>query len=263
MTKPFHSARYDQILARIEPLRQQLLTHSLYRRLETLAGLRLFLENHIFAVWDFMSLLKTLQRHLCGLDVPWRPAPDTTATRLINEIVLGEESDEDGAGGYASHFELYRRAMQECGADTSAIDQWLGDLSGGLSISEALQRQALPAGTAHFVQTTFEIIASGSLPRVASAFTLGREDLLPGLFQRVVDELNVSHDGTLNTLQYYLRRHIELDGEQHGPMAARLVAAVCGDDEANWQQAEQAAVESLEARLQLWDNIGALIPGGV
>ena len=82
----------------------------------------------MFAVWDFMSLLKAIQRELCGVGVPWVPSPNLQATRLVNEIVLGEESDEDGEGGYASHFVLYRRAMQRCGAnvqvDVGLLDEF-------------------------------------------------------------------------------------------------------------------------------------------
>ena len=252
-------ARFQAIQARIDPVRQRLLNHPLYERLESLEGLRTFLESHVFAVWDFMSLLKTLQRRLCCVSVPWLPAADTTAVRLINEIVLGEESDQDVDGGHVSHFELYHRAMRECGADTTAIDQFMSDLRSGRSVREALGGPRVPAGAASFVRSTFEIVQSDDLPSVAAAFTLGREDLLPGIFERLVSELNSSHHGTLDTLQYYLRRHIELDGEQHGPMAARLVATVCGHDELRWERAAAAAVKALDARLQLWDSMLGLI----
>jgi Protein of unknown function (DUF3050) len=83
--------------------------------------------------------------------------------------------------------------------------------------------------------------------------------LLPAIFQRIVDELNVEASGGLEDFKYYLERHIVLDAEQHGPMANRLLLSLCGSDEFRWQIAEQAAVESLEARRQLWDAIDVAI----
>ena len=90
---------------------------------------------------------------------------------------------------------------------------------------------------------------------IASAFAFGREDLLPAVFQRIVDELNVAAGGGLEDFKYYLERHIGLDGEEHGPMAHRLLLSLCGPDESRWRVAGQAAVDCLEARRELWDGI--------
>src|SRR6202020_2973894 len=113
---------FERIRAAISNQRQSLLSHPVYGHIQGVVALRLFMEHHVFAVWDFMSLLKALQRRLCCVDVPWLPATDPLATRFVNEIVLAEESDEDGQGGFLSHFGLYLRAMTRCGADTTAID---------------------------------------------------------------------------------------------------------------------------------------------
>jgi hypothetical protein len=110
-----------------------------------------------------------------------------------------------------------------------------------------------------FVRQTFDLIETGSLWSLASAFTFGREDLLPALFQRIVDELDVEAGGGLEGFRYYLRRHIGLDAGEHGPMAVRLVASLCGTDEGRWQSAEQAAVTALEARRDLWDGVHAAL----
>jgi hypothetical protein len=173
--------------------------------------------------------------------------------------VLAEESDEDGRGGFASHFELYHRAMNRCGADTVAIDGFLGDLRRGTSVAAALESPEVPACARRFVRQIFDVIEGGNPCAVASAFTFGREDLLPVVFQRIVDELNVGAGGGLEDFMYSLRRHIGLDGEEHGPMAHRLVLSLCGHDEDRWQIAEQVAVDCLEARRELWDGIGELI----
>jgi hypothetical protein len=110
--------RLQRIQERLTPLKAALLTHSIYQEIDRPDSLRLFMEHHVFAVWDFMSLLKALQRRLCCVEVPWLPAADPLGSRLVNEIVLAEESDDDGQGGFASHFELYRRAMKRCGANS-------------------------------------------------------------------------------------------------------------------------------------------------
>jgi len=223
--------------------------------MDRLGSLRLFMEHHVFAVWDFMSLLKALQRRLCCVEVPWLPAVKSVGIRLINEIVLAEESDDDGRGGSASHFELYHRAMTRCGANTIPIDSFLGQLRLGKPVSSALESPACPESARCFVGHTFAIIDGGNPCAIASAFTFGREDLLPSVFQRIVDELNVEANGGLEDFKYYLNRHIELDREEHGPMANRLVLSLCGSDEANWQIAEQTAIGCLEARRGFWNEI--------
>ena len=251
--------RLQHIQERLRPLKAALLNHPIYQEIDRLDSLRLFMEHHVFAVWDFMSLLKALQRRLCCVEVPWVPAVDPLGSRLINQIVLAEESDDDQQGGFASHFELYHRAMTCCGAKTAPIDGFLSELRLGKTIAAALHSSAVPACARQFVRRTFDIIEGGDLCSIASAFTFGREDLLPAIFQRVVDELNGEAGGGLEGFKYYLNRHIGLDGDEHGPMANRLLLSLCGPDESRWQAAEQAAVDCLQARLGLWDGIHELI----
>jgi len=249
----------DNIQQQLDPLRTKLLTHPVYRRIDNLDALRLFMEHHIFAVWDFMSLLKILQQRLTSVTVPWVPVKSSLGTRLVNEIVLGEESDEDGRGGFASHFTLYHQAMRQIGADTTAIDAMIRALQEGATLEQALTASKPPESVGRFVERTFEIIRSENVCGIASAFLFGREDLLPGLFQRIVDELNVEASGGLDAFKYYLVRHIELDGEQHGAMAGQLLNELCGNDAQNWKSAECAALQALEARCELWDGINAKI----
>jgi hypothetical protein len=247
--------RLPQIQERLRPLKAALLNHPIYQEIDRLEALRLFMEHHVFAVWDFMSLLKGLQQRLCCVEVPWLPAADPLGSRLVNEIVLAEESDEDGRGGFASHFELYHRAMTRCGANTGPLDAFLRELRQGKSVSAALHTPGVADCTRRFVRQTFAILEGGNICAIAAAFTFGREDLLPAVFQRIVDELNVAASGGLEDFKYYLERHIGLDGEEHGPMAHRLLLSLCGSDESRWQVAEQTAVDCLEARQGLWDGI--------
>ncbi|REK18361.1 MAG: DUF3050 domain-containing protein [Planctomycetota bacterium] len=245
----------ERIQARLAPTRQSLLEHAIYARIDSLPALRTFMEHHVFAVWDFMSLLKTLQQRLTTVHAPWLPPENREACRLVNEIVLAEESDEDGQGGYASHFELYLRAMQQCGADTSAVERFVERLHAGSSVPQALDSAKAPGAVVDFVTQTFAVIDSGDLCAIAATFTFGREELLPDLFRQMVRQLSVQADGSLDRFTYYLHRHIDLDDEQHGPMAERLVALLCGIDEANWRRAENAAAGALRSRERLWGGV--------
>jgi hypothetical protein len=237
------------------PIRNLLLDHPVYHRIDGIDALRTFMEHHVYAVWDFMSLLKELQRRLCCVEVPWTPPAKPALCRTVSEIVIGEECDEDGRGGYASHFDLYRRAMRGCGAKTDAIDQFVEKVRAGGDVNSALEGAGAPAPVQEFVRQTFEVIDSDEVCAIASAFTLGREDLLPDVFRRILDELDGLKVADLGDFRYYLDRHIELDGGEHGPMADRLLEELCGDDRDRWQMAEEAASKSLGARLRLWDCI--------
>src|SRR5579863_10285305 len=108
----------DRLEAEIGSARAEVVGHKLYARLTDADAIRTFLEHHVFAVWDFMSLLKSLQRNLTCVDLPWVPTGPTGSRRLINDIVLVEESDEL-RDGFISHFELYVEGMIDAGADTS------------------------------------------------------------------------------------------------------------------------------------------------
>lgn len=245
----------EKLEERIAPFRDELINHRLYGEIDCLEALQQFMELHIFAVWDFMSLLKALQRRICCVDVPWLPPVDAQTCRFINEIVLAEESDGDNRGGFASHFDIYHRSMKQCGSNTSSIDSFVSELRKGASVRTALQSPHVPRAAGQFVEHTFTVIESGNLCDIASVFTFGREDLLPDVFQRIVDTLDVEAGGQLASFKYYLERHIGLDGDEHGPMSRRLVESLCGSDESNWKSAEEAAINCLIARKILWDRI--------
>jgi hypothetical protein len=241
----------------LDDLVEEIVRHPLYALIRDEGGLRRFMQSHVFCVWDFQSLLKALQRRLTCVEVPWLPTDDPEARRLINEIVLDEESDEMPDGGYLSHFELYLRAMQSCGANTGPILQFMAALRSGLSVSDALSQTNLPAGVAPFVAKTLQLAQSAEVHRIASAFTYGREDVIPCMFQQMVRSLADGPGGNWELFLLYLNRHIEHDGERHGPLSRALVARLCGQDDKLWREAEQTARASLRARLDLWDSIAA------
>ncbi|MFC5455900.1 DUF3050 domain-containing protein [Prosthecobacter fluviatilis] len=245
--------------AEIETARAALLGHPLYARLSTLGDLAQFMECHVFAVWDFMSLLKALQQRLTCVQVPWVPVGDNQVRRLVNEIVLGEESDRAPDGTPSSHYELYLQAMQEAGADTTAVQGFIQQLQQGAGIFEALAASGVTDCVAEFVRHTFEVIAGGKPHVIAAAFTYGREDLIPAMFHELVARLEAEFPGRLKILRYYLDRHIQLDGDEHGEMGRTMVELLCGGIPQREAEACAAAREALNARLRLWDGIAALI----
>ncbi|RZS95735.1 DUF3050 domain-containing protein [Cecembia calidifontis] len=247
--------RIEKLMEAIAPYRNSLLQHPIYQDMKTLEDFQVFMEQHVYAVWDFMTLLKALQLKLTGMSLPWRPADEPLVTRLINDIVLAEESDEDGQGGYCSHFELYLRAMKEAGASTEKIDNLLGHLGTGKSFQEAIGLVELPQSVISFLNKNFEVVEKGKAHEIAASFTLGREDLIPDLFRQLVNDLIKSKPDQLNTLEYYFERHIHLDEDHHGPLALKMLLHLCGEDDAKWKETEKAAIEALEARKVLWDGI--------
>lgn len=244
----------NEIHARLEPLRAQLLQHPVYASLKSLEDLQQFMEFHAYAVWDFMSLVKALQAQLTCVSTPWLPSVHPTTRRLINDIVLGEETDEAPDGSFLSHYELYLLAMKEAGASTTAIENLLRKIAQNTPINEAIDTVTHPA-VAQFLRFTFDTIATGKTHCIAAAFTFGREDLIPDMFRAIVHDIDKNHTGKLETLRYYLDRHIELDEDEHGPMALRMMQELCGSNTQKWKEATEYATQALEVRLLLWNAI--------
>jgi hypothetical protein len=246
----------ERLRTAIEPIRREVVSHPLYHQLNSMDAVVTFMEHHAFAVWDFMSLLKTLQRSLTCVQVPWVPSGPATSRRLINDIVLVEESDELGSG-FISHFELYLEGMRQAGAATGPVDAFIDLLREGRAVSPSLKEAGVPEPAAEFVTTTWEIIEHGSLHCQAAAFAFGREDLIPEMFDQVA-ALESEHGG-LSLFVDYLKRHIQVDSEEHTPMAMQMLAELCNEDPTRWAECEETINIALGARIRLWDGILAKI----
>jgi hypothetical protein len=241
------------------PLRQQLVDHPVYKSVKSLSDLQVFMEHHVFAVWDFMSLLKSLQIELTCVTLPWVPKGNASVRYLINEIVTGEESDVDNTGQRLSHFEIYLNAMKQAGGNTRAIQTFLAEINAGNPVKASLENCHTYINVVDFVLNTFEVIEQGEPHVQAAVFTFGREDLIPGMFISFVKQLDVNTNYGVSIFQYYLERHIEVDGDHHSHLAYQMTAELCGNDELKWQQATQAVKAALHARIRLWDSIVEVI----
>ncbi len=242
-----------RILDTTQNERDILLSHKIYSSIKTIEDLHLFMENHVFAVWDFMSILKTLQKKLTCTEIPWKPKGGGTPARLLNEIVTEEESDIDIYGEYKSHFEMYYQAMNQAGANTKKIESFLTNLD--LGVNQALIKSDAPKPAANFVKTTFSMLENAPICVVASMFTFGREEIIPSMFRSIISKINKDFKGRLKNFLYYLDRHIGVDEDEHGPAALKMIKVLCENDEEKWNEAAQAAKMTMKARIVFWNEI--------
>tara|TARA_B100001059_G_scaffold109546_1_gene109598 strand:- start:529 stop:1359 length:831 start_codon:yes stop_codon:yes gene_type:complete len=246
----------NHIENKIKPLRDKLLNHKLYSKISKIDDLQLFTENHIYAVWDFMSLLKALQINLTCTKIPWGPNKNSQTAYLINEIVLAEETDLNQAGERKSHYELYIDAMVDIGACIEKPTNHINKLINSDDIFESINELKIHKNIKEFLNFTFSVIEEGKPHKIAAIFTFGRENLIPNMFNEILHEFqkNISNLD-ITKLIYYFERHIELDEDEHGPMALEMVTELAKDDSKKWQEIETISLEALNKRILLWDAI--------
>lgn len=241
----------------ITSLHQRLNNHPLYGAVQSLDDLRIFMTHHICSVWDFMSLLKALQQQVAPATQPWKPHGSSTVRFFINQIVLGEESDEglpDAAGNptYASHFELYCDAMREVGADPAPVIRF-SEVAAADGIEAAFRLPGTPPAALGFMQSTFGFIATGKPHVIGAAFAIGREHIIPEMFRALLARMNITREQA-PAFHYYLERHIHLDEDFHAPLSLRMVNELISGDATNYAEAEAAAIAAVEARIRFWDG---------
>ena len=252
---------YHDIKPALEPYNEALMSHPLYNAITSIEQCQVFMEIHAFAVWDFMTLLKGLQINLTSVSLPWVPPSNPELAYFINSIVAGEESDDLGTHSHekaTSHYDLYLAAMKEVGANTEPITFFVGRIQGGDSWKGALSATKekfphLPAHTFDFVEYTMQVAENGSVPEIAASFLFGREDPIPAMFQKLLAQFNEKNIDCPN-FKLYLARHIEVDGDSHGPMADLMLGKLCTDQE-KCEKALGVAQDSIKMRMHLWDGI--------
>lgn len=240
----------------IESAQWKLRQHPLTARqsIGCLEDLKIFMENHVYAVWDFMCLTKQLQKHLAPSGSPWVPKYSASSRRWINEIVLGEESDITFDGtGHLSHFESYLEAMAEIGIDTSWIKAW-PNLVNDIGWKNAITHPRVPKPAQYFMTQTKEFVDSDKPWIICAALALGREDLLPEQFGSVLQQLEGAEIPS-TIFKWYLARHVEIDSNEHGPAARRLLEELCEKDPIREAEATEAAISAIKAREKYWDLI--------
>lgn len=240
----------------IQQERDVLLKHPLYSEIKQISDLRTFTEGHVYAVWDFMSLLKALQINLTCTQVPWFATAYPQTRYLLNEIVLAEESDEYIDGRRLSHFEMYQVAMHDMGANLEKMNTFIQRVKDGISIDKVIDLMDEDVRIKDFLRFTFDTIKENKIHCIASAFTFGREDLIPDMFSSILQEFQTALPTVdLKGYIYYFERHIELDADEHGPLAMKMIDELVGDNEIKKQEVIDVAKQALIKRKELWDAI--------
>lgn len=242
----------------LEPYQAKLNNHPIYQAVKTRQDLSVFMEHHVFSVWDFMSLIKSLQSVLAPTRHPWAPVGDPLVRRFINEIVLEEESDQGIPGNnktpaFISHFELYTHAMAEVGASPDVITTFV-DTAYHNGIDAAFALNIAPQASAQFTRLTFDFINTGKPHVIAAAFALGREHVIPAMFRALLAQMSID-EKTAPAFYYYLKRHIHLDEDFHGPLSLRMVDFFIEGDAAKRDEAITAATAAIEGRIKFWDGV--------
>lgn len=251
-----------RVLKELKPLRDLLLSHKIYKSVNSIAHAQVFMKSHVYAVWDFMSLLKSMQTKLTVTSVPWVPCPDRISAYFVNSIVLTEESDNfsNNPEQSMSHFELYLEGMKELGGFSEPIEDLLNDLKQGVPLSQALSlneknySSIIPSQTFRFVEKNLRIAKEGSLEQVTAFFLFGREDPIPDMFQGILNEID-SNLIKAEKFKIYLNRHVQLDRDDHGPISMKIMNRICGDDEGKWNTVLNCAKEAIQDRIELWNGI--------
>jgi len=246
-------------LENVKKLRKELATHPVYAAVTDISDLTIFMQHHIYSVWDFMSLVKYLQNKIAPAQTPWIPFGDAQVQRFINDIVLEEETDvgiplEDGTPTYTSHFNLYLQAMEEVKAGSSQLIREFVSKVASHSLDLAKETTEIPSPAAEFMDTTFNFIHSNKPHVIAAAFALGREHIIPEMFRALLDKMNISREEAA-VFHYYLDRHILLDGDFHGPMSMRMLELLCEGDATKIAEAEEAALSAIKARIKFWNGV--------
>ena len=246
----------ETINTHIQSQKDILLQHPLYKKVQTIEDLRHFLESHVYAVWDFMSLLKALQSKLTCTTTPWFATTNPEIRYLINEIVLAEETDLTLDSRRQSHYEMYIEAMEACESNTNEVAHFLSEVHSLQNVFIAIKKSNLHPNIKAFLDFTFTVIDEGKPHNIAAAFTFGRENLIPSMFTEILKNFQANFPETdLRKLIYYFERHIELDADEHGPMAMQMVTELCGTDANKWKEVEAVSIQALEKRIGLWDAI--------
>ncbi len=132
----------------------------------------------------------------------------------------------------------------------------ISEIASSKNVFASIDNLELHKNIKEFLQFTFSVIKEGKPHKIAAIFTFGRENLIPNMFNEILREFEKNiKDKDISKLIYYFERHIELDEDEHGPMALEMVSMLAENDQKKWDEIEKISIEALEKRILLWDAI--------
>ena len=186
--------------------------------------------------------------------LPWAQDYDDGSNCSDDNSGLCEESDEIDNIGYISHFEIYLLAMDKINADVSQINFLTKRLKSEEYDKNLINELSIYDEVKDFIKFDLDIALSGNLPKIVGSFTLGREKVIPNMFSYIL--ACIEYNNSTKNLLTYLKRHINIDGDRHGPLSIKLLDTICDSDEA-YELAYNSGITSLQLRLKVWDRIAS------
>ncbi len=243
----------SQYIKKINEIKKNIINHPLFHMRFNNEQLSHFMSIHVYAVWSFMSIVKSLQKNLTPQSIPWTPNHSTQngMARFINEIIYTEESDEISKNTYLSHFEIYILAMRIIGVNTKPILSIVSHFKKNNYSRKYINSLNIPICAKHFINHDISIAKSRSLPKIVGVFCFGKETIIPFMFKQIIKAIPKRGNSVLIS---YFDRHIEIDGERHGPLAKKIFSEVCKKKSAS-TLAYLTAIEALKLRESMWDDI--------
>ena len=238
---------------RLNDLKRKIIAHPLFENKLEPKHICKFMESHIFAVWGFMSILKSLQKMITPNNLPWMPNKNTKngLVNFVNEIILCEESDFIEGIGFISHYEIYLLAMDNMGAKRDQLDKLTSRITDKGYNKIYIDDVDASEEVKSFLKHDLDVSMNGTLPEIIGAFTLGREKVIPNMFGYILPA--IEETSASKHLITYLERHIDIDGDRHGPLSMKLLDTSCTKKQLSIAYA--TAVKSLELRLLVWDRV--------
>lgn len=247
--------RVAYILNEIEDLKSELAAHCLYTKLQHMEDIHIFMEHHVFAVWDFMSLAKALQLHLDATQVIEKQTDNSKILGFVNGILTGGETDPNKKEIVLSHLEMYLELMDEIGANTTNIKKLIASSAAGLDIHEAMQIAQLTDEQQRILNFTQTIIATNEIHKIAVAATLVPEGMISNRFLKILKETEERDNLLVPKFKNYLNRYKAIDGNDYGLLSLEMVTHFCDSDGKKWVDILDIAMKTLSHRIYLWDAI--------
>lgn len=233
---------------------KRLLNHPLYENLNTIENIKVFMKNHIFAVWDFLILAKRVQRIVSPTSNFWKPNQDPKLRRFINEIMISEESDDLGDGIFMSHCDMYIKAMREINASTDDFFKFQNKLTAKNFQSYLDFEKSIPLPAYEFLRVTHAHINSRQPHITIASFAYGREHLVPLMFTEMLRH-HMDLPKSAPMFYQYLLRHIDVDSNTHGPLSQELLNHAINNDIVRHAEVEAVKLETLMTRHFFYDKI--------